>query len=316
MRSRSRTLVLAAGLATLPLASAPAAVTPRDGLVVDAGWLLEHASDPDLVLLHVGDKKEYEAGHIPGARYVSLRDVSVSDQSATGLVLEMPPAEDLRARLEALGISDASRVVVYFGKDWISPATRVIFTLDYAGLGGRASLLDGGMGAWVRKGGKPTADVPPAAKGKLSPLKIRPLVVDAAAVRAKLGAKGWAVVDGRSASYYDGVDTGGSDEQKHRTGHIAGALSVPFSSIADDGLLLLGPADLAALFAKAGVKEGDTVIGYCHIGQQATAVLFAARSLGHPVLLYDGSFQDWSRRADYPVENPAGKAAKATEPGK
>jgi thiosulfate/3-mercaptopyruvate sulfurtransferase len=35
-------------------------------------------------------------------------------------------------------------------------------------------------------------------------------------------------------------------------------------------------------------------------------VLFAARTLGHPVLLYDGSFQDWSRHGDqYPVENPA-----------
>jgi thiosulfate/3-mercaptopyruvate sulfurtransferase len=53
------------------------------------------------------------------------------------------------------------------------------------------------------------------------------------------------------------------------------------------------------------VKAGDTVIGYCHVGQQATAMLFAARTLGHPVLLYDGSFEDWSRHADYPVENPA-----------
>ena len=51
----------------------------------------------------------------------------------------------------------------------------------------------------------------------------------------------------------------------------------------------------------------DTVIGYCHIGQQTTAMLFAARTLGHKVLLYDGSFEDWSRHTDYPVENPAKK---------
>ena len=61
------------------------------------------------------------------------------------------------------------------------------------------------------------------------------------------------------------------------------------------------------VFEKAGVKPGDTVIGYCHIGQQATAMLFAARTLGHTVLLYDGSFEDWSRRTDYPVDNPAAK---------
>jgi thiosulfate/3-mercaptopyruvate sulfurtransferase len=52
---------------------------------------------------------------------------------------------------------------------------------------------------------------------------------------------------------------------------------------------------------------GDTVIAYCHIGQQATAVLFAARTLGHPVLLYDGSFEDWSRHAGFPVEGPEAK---------
>ena len=57
------------------------------------------------------------------------------------------------------------------------------------------------------------------------------------------------------------------------------------------------------LFADAGVKPGDTVVAYCHIGQQATAVLLAARTLGFKVLLYDGSFEDWSRK-DYPVDNP------------
>ena len=65
-----------------------------------------------------------------------------------------------------------------------------------------------------------------------------------------------------------------------------------------------------ALLTKAGVKPGDTVLGYCHIGMQTTAVLFAARSLGHKVLLYDGSFQDWSRHKDYPVENPSEKASR------
>ena len=63
-------------------------------------------------------------------------------------MLEMPQPDSLRARLEALGISDKSRVIVYYGNDWVSPATRVIFTLDYAGLGAGAALLDGGMQAW------------------------------------------------------------------------------------------------------------------------------------------------------------------------
>jgi len=292
------------------LLAASAFASPRQSLLVDAAWLKAHLADPDLVLLHVGDKAEYETAHIPGARFVSLGDISISDHSGKGLMLGMPPAEDLRHRLEALGISDKSRVIVYYGKDWVSPSTRVIFTLDYAGLGARSSLLDGGQDAWVRAGGAVTKDVAPAKTGTLSPLKLRPIVVDAATVNARIGTPGVAVVDGRDAAFYDGVETGGGHGFTHRTGHIRGALSIPFTSITDDRLLVKSDAELAAIFAKAGVKPGDTVIGYCHIGQQTTAMLFAARTLGHPVLLYDGSFEDWSRHTDYPVDNPSEKAGK------
>jgi thiosulfate/3-mercaptopyruvate sulfurtransferase len=305
---RLRTL-LACTLFLLTL-RADAAPAQRDRLVTTAAWLAQHLADPDLVLLHVGDKAEYEAGHIAGARLVSLKDVSVSDHSEMGLILEMPPSEELRHRLEAIGISDRSRIVVYYGKDWVSPATRIVFTLDYAGLGERTTLLDGGMGAWIRNGGKLTTAVPAAKSGTLAPLKIRPIVVDADFVKSHLGRKGFAVVDGRASVYFDGVDTGGMEKQPDRTGHIAGAGSIPFTSITDEQVMLRSPAEWTALFDKAGVKAGDTVIGYCHIGMQTTAMLFAARTLGHPVLLYDGSFQDWSRHIGYPVENPAKESTK------
>ena len=287
------------------ICAAALAAAPRDGLVVTTAWLGQHLADPDLVLLHVGDKAEYDARHIPGARFVSVNDISVSDHSGKGLTLEMPPAADLRTRLADLGISDRSRIIVYYGKDLVSPTTRVIFTLDYAGLGNATSLLDGGMDAWTRDGHAATALVPPARTGTLSPLKPRPLVVDAEYVLAHLKAPHTAIVDGRNASFYDGAQTGGGKDAPHRTGHIAGAHSVPFTSVTDDQLKLRSAEELAAIFTKAGVQPDDTVIAYCHIGQQATAVIFAARTLGHPVLLYDGSFEDWSRHPDYPVENPA-----------
>lgn len=296
-------------VATLMTSAVVGATNPRDSLVISATALKKQLGDPNLVLLHVGDKAEYEAAHIPGARFVSQSDISVSDHSGKGLMLEMPPAEDLRHDLEALGISDRSHVVVYYGKDWVSPSTRVLFTLDYAGLGSRSALLDGGMDAWVKAGGAVTKVVPDAKPGSLSPLKIHPIVVNAAYVHDHLATPGIAIVDGRSASFYDGADTGSSHTRTHRTGHIAGAHSVPFTEITTDALLLKSPAELTALFTKAGVKAGDTVIGYCHIGQQATAMLFAARTLGHPVMLYDGSFEDWSLHPDYPVDNPSEKAA-------
>ena len=36
------------------------------------------------------------------------------------------------------------------------------------------------------------------------------------------------------------------------------------------------------------------MVAYCHVGQQATAVVLAARLLDIPVVLYDGAFQDWA----------------------
>src|SRR5256885_4964188 len=118
----------------------------RAAITVSTAWLADHLKDPDLVLLHVGEKTEYDAEHLPGARYVALQDISVSDRTnPNGLILEVPAPNDLHDRLAALGIGDRSRVVVYFGKDWVSPSTRVLFTLDLAGLGARSALLDGGM---------------------------------------------------------------------------------------------------------------------------------------------------------------------------
>jgi thiosulfate/3-mercaptopyruvate sulfurtransferase len=263
------------------------------------------------VLLHVGDEAGYEKAHIAGARRVELGDIAVGTKHEDLPHLELPAAEDLRHRLEALGISNDSKVVVYFGEDWVSPATRVVLTLDAAGLGSHAGLLDGGLPAWQRAGHAVTTVVPPARTGKLAPLAMRPVIVDATTVLSSLGKPGFAVVDARDRAFYDGTETGGMPGHQHLPGHIKGAHSLPFNTVFDDKNLLRSADDLKARFARAGVKPGDTVIGYCQIGQQATAMLFAARRLGHPVLLYDGSFEDWSmNHPGYPIEAPAKAAAK------
>jgi thiosulfate/3-mercaptopyruvate sulfurtransferase len=298
-------------------APGPASAAADLPLVVSAAWLAARINDPDLVLLHAGDAKAFRKAHIAGARHVSIDDISVSVHDGTGLMFELPPAEELRRRLEALGISNGSRVVVYFGDDWLAAATRVMLTLDAAGLGSRTALLDGGMPAWVRAG-QPVSDAAPKARqGVLAKLTIRPIIVDATTVVASLGKPGFAVVDARDKAFYDGTETGDSHNHAHRTGHIAGALSIPFDSVFDERGLLRSPDDLKARFAKAGVAPGDTVIGYCHIGLQATAMLFAARRLGHPVRLYDGSFEDWSLfHPGYPVATTPGSAPAQAAEGK
>jgi thiosulfate/3-mercaptopyruvate sulfurtransferase len=216
----------------------------------------------------------------------------------------MSPPDTLRTQLEALGISDSSHVVVYYGKDSVSPTTRVIVTLMYAGLT-KVSLLDGGMTAWTHDGRAVTDVVPEPHTGSLKALQTRPLVVDAEFVRAHANTAGFAVVDSRDKAFYDGIQEGGPRDHR-KSGHIPGAHNVPFSELTTADLKVKSSEELANVFQNAGVNAGDTVITYCHIGQQATATLFGALLAGHQVLLYDGSFEDWARR-DLPVDNPAKK---------
>lgn len=272
--------------------------SPRDNLLVSTEWLAKHLGDPNLVLLHVGDPREYPAEHIAGARLITLRDISTPHELGT-LSLEMLAPDELRQRLEKFGISDDSRIVVYHGKDWISPATRVVLTLDWIGLGDRASVLDGGMPLWKQEGRAVTNVAPAAAKtGRLT---VRPtrgeIVVDHAVVQRSIKAPGVTIVDARAAMFYDGPSHG-----EHRAGHIPSAVNLPFNSVFGDDLRLLSADSLTTLFRKAGVRPDDSIVVYCHIGQQATAVIFAARSLGYTARLYDGSFDDWSARKELPVE--------------
>lgn len=278
----------------------------RARLLVQPAWLAEHLQDADLVVLHAGPRPEYDAGHIPGARYLASADLAITDRSPGGLTLQMLPPDQLRERLAALGISNTSRIVLYFGREnpAITSVSRTLFTLDYAGLGDRASVLDGGLGAWVAAGQPLSTEVPAARVGTLAPLTVRPMVVDAEFVKANLASSGIAIVDGRNPGFYNGTQTGGGPNAPHKTGHIPGAHNVPFNETVDQANRLKPAADLQKLFTDAGVKPGDTVVAYCHIGAQATQVILAARSLGYKVLLYDGSFEEWSRK-DYPVENPA-----------
>src|SRR5437868_13249108 len=149
-----------AALVAAPLAAATQPpVTARDRLVVSAAWLAQHVNDPDLVLLHVGAKPTYDVGHIPHARYVNWRDsLTTGDGSGTTLTLEMLPTSVLHDRLAALGISDRSHVVVYQSDDQWTQSTRVMLTLDYAGLA-NVSWLDGGQKAWT-KGGQSVTTAP------------------------------------------------------------------------------------------------------------------------------------------------------------
>jgi thiosulfate/3-mercaptopyruvate sulfurtransferase len=283
------------------------AITEETPMKVSVEWLQEHLNHPKLVLLHVGLKDEYDAGHIAGAQFVTLQDISTTAEESD-LALQLPSAERLKAAFEKLGISNDSRVIVYFGKDWITPTTRVYYTLDYAGLGKNTSLLDGGMPAWTAAGKALTKDVPSVKQGSLKIALNESILAKSDFVKSNLSKDSVKIVDARTPNFWDGSSAG----NQPRAGRIPGAKNIPFSTLTDDKGFLKDEATLRKMFEDAGVKPYDTVVAYCHIGQQGSLAYFVAKSLGYKVKLYDGSFQEWSRLTDLPVEAPNANQQKAS----
>ncbi len=290
-------------LAALAAASAVAAAPAP--LVVTPAWLADHLQDKGLVIFHIGDRATravYDSVHIPGAQFLAPLSEFSTPRAEGALFLELPSVATLDSVLESKGISDNSRIVLYNARQYFSPTSRAFFTLEYMGFGGRVSILDGGLEAWQREGRATTTEAPVVTAGHFTPHPHPEVVADAEFVKAHLEDKGVRILDARDTAFYNGRET-----RQGRNGHIPGAASVPFTTMVDSSGKFLAPALLRAEFARAGVKDGQTVVTYCHIGQQASLVWFVARYLGFNARLYDGSFQDWAARTDLPVVNPAAK---------
>ena len=296
------TLFLLAALSGAPAPAPAPAAAPKVPLVITTAWLAEHLNDKGLVIFHIGDQSSrplYDSTHIPGAQFLAPLSEFSTPRVQGSLVLELPSPSVLDSVLESKGISNDSRIVLYSARQYFSPTSRAYFTLEYIGLGDNVSILDGGLEAWRAEGRAVTAALPTVPRGSFTPHPRVEVVTDAGFVSAHLEDPGVRIVDARDTSFYNGRET-----RQGRNGHIPGAVSIPFTTIVDSSGKFLSPAVLKARFTSAGVKEGQTVVTYCHIGQQASLVWFAARYLGFEARLYDGSFQDWAARTELPVVNP------------
>jgi thiosulfate/3-mercaptopyruvate sulfurtransferase len=285
-------LLIALGTGATP------ALDAQVDILVSTEWVAERLQDPSLVLLHVGNAESFERGRISGARLMEMAEFA---PEVGGLVTEMPDPASLRDVLERAGVASDSRIVVYSASSPPQIAARLYLTLVHFGLSDRASMLDGGLTAWLAEGRPVSTETVAVRRGALPELRAgTDLVVEHDYVAARIADGTAAVVDARDRGFWTGEEH--LAMRALRPGRIPGAHSIPFRDMVDEQGRLHPVERLEAIFREAGVEEGKPIIVYCHVGQQASLTGLAAKLLGREMKLYDGSYQDWSHRVDLPVE--------------
>lgn len=276
-------------ISLVPLLAAAQGATP---LVVSGDWLARRLDSPRQVIIHaLSQRADYDAGHVPGARPLLFATYAVQ---LDGLSSQMAPVAQLDSALEAIGVGDGDHVVIYGQPLQVA---RLFVTLEYLGLKGKVSVLDGGIDAWRKAGHPVSTEVPTVARGSFTPRVDTSVVADAAYVGAAATRAGVKILDARAPEFFLGESAG----RMPRAGRIPGARNVPFSTLTGELTTQREEGEVRRLFTQAGVAAGDTVVTYCHIGMQASLLYLAARRLGFDARMYDGSFEEWSRKSELPV---------------
>ena len=302
---RSKLSILLAMLAAPALVLACGGHGTAETLMVSTSWLASHWKDSNVVILAIGAKADYDAGHIPSSQYLEYTEVAVKGEN--GLSAELPPMGKLGEVFAKYGVSNDSRVVIYRLKDTLTQAARVLVTLDAMGLGKNTSMLDGNLATWTGEGRPATTEVPVLKAGKLEPCAQSDVITDLEFVKSNLHQSGVRILDARAPRIWSGADA----RPGMPAGHIQGAGNVYFNDLVDDASGKFKSADeMQQRFRAAGVKAGDRVVTYCFIGQQASALYFASRYLGYDTRLYDGSWEEWTKHPELPTETAAASAEK------
>lgn len=272
--------------------------------LVSTDWLAAHLKDPDLRILDASwylptmgrdPKAEYDAGHIPGARFFDIDDIA---DHRSDLPHMFPPVEKFMSRMRALGVGDGHQVVVYDGMGVFS-APRVWWTFRLMGKRDIA-VLDGGLPKWVAEG-RELDDLPPIVRDRhMTVARQAGLVKDVTQVAAasKLGDR--EIIDARSPGRFRGEEP--EPRPGLRGGHMPNAKNVHFATVTNADGTMKSPDDLKALFEAAGVDLSKPAITTCGSGVNAAILNLALERIGHrDHALYDGAWAEWGMYNDLQV---------------
>lgn len=235
-------------------------------------------------------KKEFATQHIKGARFFDID--AIADQH-TSLPHMLPPPNLFAHQMRSLGITHETHVVAYDSMG-IFGAARAWWMLRAMGHN-KVSVLDGGLPKWLEER-RPVTDQPtPKPEFCTYIPDPRPQLVKA---RDTLTSQ---LVDGRSAGRFKGTDP--EPWPGRRSGHVPGALNVPFADLLNPDQTLRAPEEIRERFALAKVDLTQPITCMCGSGISACVLALGLYVAGYPeAAVYDGSWAEWGLPDGGPVE--------------